>query len=190
MAPMEPWDAVMRERAGSAPRVGSGCGSGRAVPAAGRGSLLAVALGALLAACGGASSSDEAPTGGATPVATITAPSRVTGGQAGYAASVPAQPGSTYAWTISNGSILVGDGTDSVAFTPGASGTVVLSCTVTSPSGAPSTGSASASIAAAVPPRFNLEQALSDGAQSLHFREFEKLLRQMNKMVAYARKNL
>jgi 3-deoxy-7-phosphoheptulonate synthase len=34
------------------------------------------------------------------------------------------------------------------------------------------------------------EHALSDGAQSLHFREFEKLLKQMNKLEVYARKNL
>jgi 3-deoxy-7-phosphoheptulonate synthase len=34
------------------------------------------------------------------------------------------------------------------------------------------------------------EHALSDGAQSLHFREFEKLFGQMEKLEAYARKNL
>lgn len=34
------------------------------------------------------------------------------------------------------------------------------------------------------------EHALSDGAQSLHFRGFEKLLGQMEKLEAYARKNL
>ena len=34
------------------------------------------------------------------------------------------------------------------------------------------------------------EHALSDGAQSLHFREFEKLLGQMKKLEAYVRKNL
>ncbi len=34
------------------------------------------------------------------------------------------------------------------------------------------------------------EHALSDGAQSLHFREFEKLLGQLEKLEAYARKNL
>jgi 3-deoxy-7-phosphoheptulonate synthase len=34
------------------------------------------------------------------------------------------------------------------------------------------------------------EHALSDGAQSLHFREFEKLLGRMKKLETYARKNL
>ncbi len=34
------------------------------------------------------------------------------------------------------------------------------------------------------------EQALSDGAQSLHFREFEKLFGQMKKLEVYTRKNL
>jgi len=34
------------------------------------------------------------------------------------------------------------------------------------------------------------EHALSDGAQSLHFREFEKLLGQLKKLEAYTRKNL
>jgi len=34
------------------------------------------------------------------------------------------------------------------------------------------------------------EHALSDGAQSLHFREFEKLLGQMKGLIRYTRKNL
>jgi 3-deoxy-D-arabino-heptulosonate 7-phosphate (DAHP) synthase len=34
------------------------------------------------------------------------------------------------------------------------------------------------------------EHALSDGAQSLHFREFEKLLGKLKKLEVYARKNL
>ncbi|MBS1128897.1 MAG: synthetase family, partial [Nitrospirae bacterium] len=34
------------------------------------------------------------------------------------------------------------------------------------------------------------EHALSDGPQSLHFREFEKLLGQVKKLETYARKNL
>ncbi len=126
--------------------------------------LLVILVGvlALLFACGGG-----AGTSGPTTIAsiTVTAPTAVTAGQAGYAASVPSQTGATYAWTITNGSIMVGSGTDSIAFTPGTNGTVVLSCSVTAGSSV-SSGVASAAITAATAPPFNIDQCLSDGAQS------------------------
>jgi hypothetical protein len=130
----------------------------------------------LLAACGGAPDTANVGTaasnGGSTgrsasaPVATITAPASVTGEQAGYAASVPFQTGQTYAWSVTNGSILVGDGTDSIAFRPGASGTVGLTCKVTNSAGVSATGTASATITPATAPRFYLDQAVSGEAQS------------------------
>jgi hypothetical protein len=96
----------------------------------------------------------------------VTAPATVTGGQAGYAASVTAQPGLTYAWTVDNGTIIVGDGTDSISFRPGASGRVTISCRVTNAAGVSATGSATATITEAPAARFYLDQALSDEAQS------------------------
>jgi hypothetical protein len=136
----------------------------------------------LLAACAGASSgtSDSASgstasgtsgsgstsTGTTAPVAAITAPATVTGEQAGYAASVPSQPGHTYAWTIANGTIMVGESSDSIAFTPGASGSVTMTCKVTNSAGQSATGTASATITPAQAPKFNLDQALTDEAQS------------------------
>jgi 6-phosphogluconolactonase (cycloisomerase 2 family) len=75
----------------------------------------------------------------------ITAPANVTTGQGGYTASVPAQVGSTYAWTLTNGSVTAGAGTPSITFSAGVSGTVGLSCVVTNaagPASAPGTASA------------------------------------------------
>ena len=132
------------------------------------GTLLAVVtlLLVLLFACGGAGAAANSAATGTPPVTSITAPTSVTGSQAGYAASVPAQTGCTYTWTVTNGTIMVGAGTDSIAFTPGATGTVTLSCKVTSGTGLSATGTASATITAATAPPFNMDQCLSDGAQS------------------------
>jgi hypothetical protein len=112
--------------------------------------LVTASLLALLFACGGGSSATgDTASGGVAPLSTITAPTSVTGSQAGYAASVPAQTGCTYSWTVTNGAVMVGAGTDSIAFTPGATGTVTLSCKVTSGTGLSATGTASAAITAA-----------------------------------------
>lgn len=101
----------------------------------------------------------------ASPVATITAPSKVTGGQAGYCASVPVQAGATYAWTATNATIMVGANSESISFIAGKSGTVSLSCKVTV-SGTSTTGTAKCTITPAKNPEFNIGQALSDRAQS------------------------
>jgi hypothetical protein len=90
----------------------------------------------------------------------------VTGGQAGYAASVPSQSGHTYVWSIANGTIMVGESTDSIAFRPGASGSVTLTCAVTNSAGLSITGTASSTITPVPAAKFNLEQALTDEAQS------------------------
>jgi len=60
----------------------------------------------------------------------VASPAYVTTGKAGYTASVDAQTGMTYAWTILNGRITAGAGTASVTFTAGATGQVSLSCSV------------------------------------------------------------
>jgi hypothetical protein len=112
--------------------------------------LLQAAFVALLAAC----------EGGADALA-ITAPESVIAGQAGYAATVPAEEGATYAWTIENGTIMLGESTDGVAFTPGASGSVTLRCRVTDAAGNAKSGSASCPITAATAsPEEELDAAL------------------------------
>ncbi|MBK9796367.1 MAG: hypothetical protein IPP58_07695 [Holophagaceae bacterium] len=68
----------------------------------------------------------QAPT---TPV--ITAPSQVTAQSGNNLASIPAQAGCTYNWTISGGTISSGQGTTNLTFAAGAAGTLVLGCTVT-----------------------------------------------------------
>jgi hypothetical protein len=100
------------------------------------------------------------------PIALITAPATVTAEQAGYAASVPSQPGFTYAWSVTNGTIMVGESTDSIAFRAGASGSVTLTCKVTNSAGQSATATAAATITPAPAAKFNLDQALTDEAQS------------------------
>jgi uncharacterized repeat protein (TIGR03803 family) len=78
-------------------------------------------------------------------VVPITAPARVVANSTGNTASVPVTAGATYAWTIVNGTITAGAGTDTITFTAGASGTVDLSITVTA-SGCSSTGNQSITI--------------------------------------------
>jgi hypothetical protein len=67
------------------------------------------------------------------PDATITAPASLLPGSTGNTASVPdAGAGASYVWSITGGTInLSGSFTNSVTFTTGASGSVVLSVTVT-----------------------------------------------------------
>ena len=66
----------------------------------------------------------------ALPNATITAPAAICSGASG-SASVGAVAGATYAWTITNGTITGGNGTNAITFTS-ASGTVSLGVTVSS----------------------------------------------------------
>lgn len=77
----------------------------------------------------------------AAPVAAITAPAAVGTGAAGLGASVPAQSGATYAWTITGGTITSGAATATVTFSAGALGTLTLQCTVTNLAGTSATSS-------------------------------------------------
>ena len=80
---------------------------------------------------------------------TITAPSNVTAGQS-YSASIAAQLGSTYSWTITGGTNQGSTTGTSIYFIAGASGTVQLGCVVTNSAGmASSQGTATATIVAA-----------------------------------------
>ena len=123
-------------------------------------------VGASGSGSGSASVAAGSGTASTAPVALITAPATVTAEQAGYAASVPSQPGFTYAWSVTNGTIMVGAYTDSIAFRAGASGSVTLTCTVTNSAGQSATTTASSTITPAPAAKFNLEQALTDEAQS------------------------
>ena len=66
------------------------------------------------------------------PNATISVPASVTAGSTGNIASVAsAGAGATYNWSITNGTITAGTGTNSITFTAGAIGTLNLQVTVT-----------------------------------------------------------
>lgn len=79
-----------------------------------------------------------APLNGATTIvnntlatqSSLTAPASVTASSTGNAASVAGTNISTYAWSITNGTITSATNTSSIAFTAGASGTVTLRATV------------------------------------------------------------
>jgi hypothetical protein len=59
---------------------------------------------------------------------------KIIAGSTGNTASVPAAPGRTFLWTVTNGSLSSGDATaNQITFTAGTSGSVSLSCTVTDP---------------------------------------------------------
>jgi uncharacterized repeat protein (TIGR01451 family) len=66
-----------------------------------------------------------------TPTTAIAAPPSVCESSAGNHASVPPQPGATYAWTIANGTITGAANASAITFTAGASGAVTLNVTVT-----------------------------------------------------------
>ena len=82
------------------------------------------------------------------PAAAITAPATATAGTGGLVASVVPQSGATYAWSITNGSVTAGAGTNSIQFSVGSVGTTTLSCIV-SRSGGNSTGTATVNVVAA-----------------------------------------
>jgi hypothetical protein len=80
-----------------------------------------------------------------TPVVSL--PSSIIEGRGGYIATTPAQVRCTYTWTITNGTITAGNGTDAVTFTAGTGGAAVaLTCTVSNGAGAQKAGSASATV--------------------------------------------
>jgi hypothetical protein len=85
----------------------------------------------------------------ATPV--VAAPAGAIAGQAGLTASVASHAGSTYAWTITSGSITAGNGTSQITFTAGAPGTLGLSVVETNASGCAS-AAGTASVTVTSPP--------------------------------------
>ena len=85
----------------------------------------------------------------AVPVATLTAPSFVTAGTTGLVASVPAQPGAIYAWTVAGGTLTAGATASAITFTAGAPGTLSLTCVVTNAAGTTATGTAAVVVTSA-----------------------------------------
>ena len=114
-----------------------------------------------ISGCSGSGSKTVAMGSGGT--TTIASPASVPANSTGNHASVtPGPAGTTYSWSIANGSIAAGQGTPSITFTAGSSGTLTLGVTVDN-AGCLSTGSASVSlssladlsISVAAPPSVN-----------------------------------
>ncbi len=71
-----------------------------------------------------------------TPAApTVTAPASATTGTSGLVAEVPAKPGSTFVWSLSNGTITSGNGTNRIVFRAGEPGDLVVHVSERSPAG-------------------------------------------------------
>ena len=86
----------------------------------------------------------------AIPSSAISVAGSVCPGSAGNTASVPdAGDGASYGWTISGGAITAGSQTNSITYTVGASGTVVLACAVTNGFGCYSNASSASVIVSA-----------------------------------------
>jgi hypothetical protein len=94
-------------------------------------------------------SSPVAVTVNSFPSATVTAPAVVCA-NGGGTASVPSASGASYNWSVTNGSITSGQGTNIIAFAAGSSGSVTVSASVTT-NGCTSNGSANVPIDALAP---------------------------------------
>jgi len=99
------------------------------------------------AGCSGTASKTVTQNGSPTPA--ITAAAAVCANSAGNAASVSTVSGATYAWTVTNGSITSGQGTNAITYSAGASGNVTIAISVT---GGSCSGSSSKSIPIQAPP--------------------------------------
>ena len=73
-----------------------------------------------------------------TPAVITVQSTTLTAGASGLTASVPAQPGSTYTWGLTNGTILAGGSTSQIAFAVGTPGPAQLTCTASNAAGIPS----------------------------------------------------
>jgi uncharacterized repeat protein (TIGR01451 family) len=93
----------------------------------------------------GCSATDTHTVTTSAPSAAITAPATAPEGAAGLVASVPSQPGATYVWSILNGTLDSGQGTNAITFTTGNAGTTALSVDVTL-SGCTASGNHSVSV--------------------------------------------
>jgi PKD-like domain/FG-GAP-like repeat len=80
------------------------------------------------------------------PAVKITAPASVCPSATSLTAAVPAIAGAAYSWSITNGTITSGLGTESITFTSGTSGSTQLAVTVTATNGCSSTASKTVAI--------------------------------------------
>ena len=98
--------------------------------------------------CASAASAPVTVTVGAASAApVITAPTTVGAGSPNRVASVPSVGGATYAWSITNGTITSGQGTNQITFTAGTAGTLTLGLIMTVGGCASSPGSANVTVA-------------------------------------------
>jgi hypothetical protein len=89
-----------------------------------------------VAGCTSAAGSTNVVVNPAPAIPVVTAPASVGAGSTNGVASVMSHAGSSYLWTIGNGSISSGQGTSQISFTAGSAGTLLmLSVTETSASG-------------------------------------------------------
>ncbi|BDU73579.1 RCC1 domain-containing protein [Mesoterricola silvestris] len=80
----------------------------------------------------------------------VQAAAQATEGQTALAASVPAQNGCTFAWTLTSGTVTAGQGTAQITFTAGAPGSLGISCVATNAAGtASAAGTATCTVVAA-----------------------------------------
>ena len=97
---------------------------------------------------------------------TITAPATVCANSTGNAASVlSAGAGATYNWTVTNGTITNGQGTNAITWTSGASGTVTMGVTVTAGAGCAATASKQATITTSASAAAGADQTLCQTPQ-------------------------
>ncbi|MFO1465658.1 MAG: kelch repeat-containing protein [Steroidobacteraceae bacterium] len=82
--------------------------------------------------------------------AVVTTEALIAAGSANHIASTPAQAGVTYAWTIGNGALTAGQGTNSITFTAGQVGTTTLTVSVVNAT-ATTYGRATSTVVATLP---------------------------------------
>jgi 6-phosphogluconolactonase (cycloisomerase 2 family) len=109
------------------------------------------AVTATVAGCTSAVGTTLAVINPAAPLPTINAPTSATAGVTGLLASTVFHTGSTYAWSITNGTVTGGDGTNQVTFTAGTPGVLTIAVVETPAIGCPSP-QVSAQVAVVPPP--------------------------------------
>ena len=100
------------------------------------------------------------------PTTTINAPASVCANSTGNTASVAsAGTGAGYNWTVTNGTITGGQGTNQIAWTAGASGNVTIGVTITAGVGCAATGSKQATITSTASAAAGSDQTTCQTAQ-------------------------
>lgn len=95
------------------------------------------------------------------PTTSITAPTAVCANSTGNAASVAnAGAGATYNWSVTNGTLTGGQGTNAITWTAGGTGSVTLNVTVTAGAGCSATASKQATISSSASAAAGTDQAL------------------------------